>query len=252
MFDSGKGLWRLYRGGLGLQFVFTSAALGTLPYQMASFSQDFTEGEVSLRREVFADRLPLYPLQYPLDELVMVHLLARGRGVAIHGSGVVDADGRGTLFAGQSGAGKTTMARLWLPEPGVKILSDERVVLRQEGDVVWMYGTPWHGDGRISNQGRAPLDRICFLRHAPRNQMTRAGADRVDRAPLLLLLPAVLRRGRPGRRPRLPRAHRRPLPLGRARLRPRRGRAGLRPQQLIARATDRVAQPIASPRSSRV
>jgi hypothetical protein len=157
---------------VGLQFVFTSTALGTLPYQMASFSQDFRVGEVSLRREVFADRLPLYPLQYPLDELVMVHLLARGRGVAIHGSGVVDADGRGTLFAGQSGAGKTTMARLWLPEPGVKILSDERVVLRQEGDVVWMYGTPWHGDGRISNQGRAPLDRICFLRHAPRNQMT--------------------------------------------------------------------------------
>jgi hypothetical protein len=92
--------------------------------------------------------------------------------VAIHGSGVVDADGRGTLFAGQSGAGKTTMARLWLSEPGVKILSDERVVLRQEGDVVWMYGTPWHGDGRISNPGRAPLDRICFLRHAARNQMT--------------------------------------------------------------------------------
>lgn len=176
VFDSGKGLWRLYRGGLGLQFVFTSTALGTRPYQMASFTEDFTEGEVSLRREVFADRLPLYPLQYPLDELVMVHLLARGRGVAIHGSGVVDADGRGTLFAGQSGAGKTTMARLWLPEPGVKILSDERVVLRPEGDVVWMYGTPWHGDGRISNQGRAPLDRICFLRHAPRNQMTSLGA----------------------------------------------------------------------------
>jgi hypothetical protein len=172
VFDSGKGLWRLYRGGLGLQFVFTSTTLGALPYQMASFTEDFTEGEVSVRREVFADRLPLYPLQYPLDELVMVHLLARGRGVAIHGSGVVGADGRGTLFAGQSGAGKTTMARLWLSEPGVKVLSDERVVLRQEGDVVWMYGTPWHGDGRISNQGRAPLDRICFLRHAPRNEMT--------------------------------------------------------------------------------
>jgi hypothetical protein len=172
LFDSGKGLWRLYRGGLGLQFVFTSAPLGPLPYQMASFRPDFTEGEVAVRQEIFAGRLPLYPLQYPLDELLMVHLLARGRGVAIHGSGVVDADGRGTLFAGQSGAGKTTMARLWLREPGVKILSDERVVLRQEGDVVWMYGTPWHGDGRISNQGRAPLDRICFLRHAPRNQMS--------------------------------------------------------------------------------
>jgi hypothetical protein len=176
LFDSGQGLWRLYRGGLGRRFVFTSSLLGPRPYQVASFSPDFTEGEVSLRRDAFAGRLPLYPLQYPLDELLVVHLLARGRGVAIHGSGVVDADGRATLFAGQSGAGKTTMARLWLGEPGVKILSDERIVLRPEGDVVWMYGTPWHGDGRISNPGRAPLDRICFLRHAARNRMTALGA----------------------------------------------------------------------------
>ena len=71
-----------------------------------------------MRREVFGDRLPIYPLHYPLDELLMVHLLARGRGVEIHGSGIVDADGYGTLFAGQSGAGKTTMSRLWLSEPG--------------------------------------------------------------------------------------------------------------------------------------
>jgi hypothetical protein len=176
MFDSGQGLWRLYRGGLGQQFVFTSTLFGPRPYQVASFSADYTEGEVALRRDAFAARLPVYPLQYPLDELLMVHLLARGRGVAIHGSGVVDADGRATLFAGQSGAGKTTMARLWQDQPGVKILSDERLVLRPEEGVVWMYGTPWHGDGRISNPGRAPLDRICFLRHASSNRMTALGA----------------------------------------------------------------------------
>jgi hypothetical protein len=176
LFDSGKGLWRLYRGGLGRRFVFTSTLLGARPYQVASFTPDFTEGEVTLRRDAFAGRLPLYPLQYPLDELLMVHLLAQGRGVAIHGSGVVDADGRGTLFAGQSGAGKTTMARLWLDQPGVKVLSDERVVLRADDGEVWMYGTPWHGDGRISNPGRAPLDRICLLRHAPHNRMTAVAA----------------------------------------------------------------------------
>ena len=175
LFDSGKGLWRLYRGGLGRRFVFTSTLLGPEPYQVASFSPDFADGEVLLRRSAFAERLPVYPLQYPLDELLIVHLLARGRGVAIHGSGLVDADGRATLFAGQSGAGKTTMARLWLGQPGVQILSDERIVLRQEGDTIWMYGTPWHGDGRIANQGRAPLARICLLRHAPENRMRSLG-----------------------------------------------------------------------------
>jgi hypothetical protein len=171
LFDPGKGLWRLYRQGDRHRFVFTAPLLGPLPYQAASFNADFTEGEVEIRRQVFGRRLPVYPLQYPLDELLMVHLLSHGRGVEVHGSGIVSPDGSGTLFAGQSGAGKTTMAKLWLSEPGVTILSDERVVLRQEGDDIWMYGTPWHGDGRIANQGRARLARLFFLRHAARHQM---------------------------------------------------------------------------------
>jgi hypothetical protein len=171
LFDPGKGLWRLYRQGARHRFVFTAPLLGPLPYQAASFNQDFTEGEVEIRREVFGRRLPVYPLQYPLDELLMVHLLSHGRGVEVHGSGIVSPDGTGTLFAGQSGAGKTTMAKLWLSEPGVTVLSDERVVLRQEGDDIWMYGTPWHGDGRIAHQGRARLARIFFLRHAGRHQI---------------------------------------------------------------------------------
>jgi hypothetical protein len=171
LFDSGKGLWRLYRDGRSRRFVFTSPPFGALPYQAARFNDDFTEGEVEMRREVFATRLPVYPLHYPLDELLMVHLLARGRGVEIHGSGIVGPDGRGTLFAGQSGAGKTTMARLWLSDPDVTILSDERIILRLEGDDVWMYGTPWHGDGHIANQGRARLARVLFLRHATENSL---------------------------------------------------------------------------------
>jgi hypothetical protein len=171
LFDPGKDLWRLYQIDGRKRFVFTSPLLGPLPYQAASFNDDFTEGEIEIRRDVFGHRLPVYPLQYPLDELLMVHLLSQGRGVEVHGSGIVTADGVGTLFAGQSGAGKTTMAKLWLSEPDITILSDERVVLRQEDGDIWMYGTPWHGDGRIANQGRARLGRIFFLSHAERNQL---------------------------------------------------------------------------------
>ena len=176
LFDSGKGLWRLYREGRRRRFVFTSPPFGAHPYQAARFNDDFTEGEVMVRREVFATRLPLYPLHYPLDELLMVHLLARGRGVEIHGSGMVGPDGLGTLFAGQSGAGKTTMARLWERDPDVKILSDERIILRQDGDDIWMYGTPWHGDGHIANPGRTRLARLFFLRQATENAVRAVSA----------------------------------------------------------------------------
>lgn len=101
----------------------------------------------------------------------MVHLLAQGRGVEVHGSGIILPDGRGMLFAGQSGAGKTTLSKLWLAEPGVKILSDERIIVRKEADGMWMYGTPWHGDGYIANQGRAPLSHVFFLRHGAHNEL---------------------------------------------------------------------------------
>ena len=196
-FDSGKGLWRLYRSdrnpgrvpwtsrddsaGLspapstrtptGPQIVFTSAALGAEPYQAAAFSDDFRTGVVTMRRDVFASRLPVYPLHYPLDELLMVHLLSRGLGVEVHAGGVVLPDGRGWLFVGVSGAGKSTLSRLWRAEPDVAVLSDERIVLRREGAGLRMYGTPWHGDGQIAEPGSARLDRVFFLRHGARNAL---------------------------------------------------------------------------------
>ena len=221
LFDSGGGLWRLYRAGGGRQFVFTSPPFGARPYQAARFSDDFTEGEVEVRRDVFASRLPLYPLHYPLDELLMVHLLARGRGIEVHGSGFVDADGQATLFAGQSGAGKTTMARLWLGEPDVTILSDERVILRREGETIWMYGTPWHGDGHIVNPGRGRLTRIFFLRHAPANAVTPLSATQAIARSVLVRLCPVSRSGRPRLQPGVHGADRPPLSVRGALLRAR-------------------------------
>jgi hypothetical protein len=172
-FDSGKGLWRLHRTPRGATFVFTSSALGPLPYQTADFEPGYARGTVTLRREVFADRLPMYPLHYPLDEVFMVHLLSRGLGVELHGGGVVMPDGRGYLFVGQSGAGKTTLSKLWLQERGITVLSDERIIVRRRaGEAgMWMYGTPWHGDGRIATPGRVPLSRVFFLRHGTGNAL---------------------------------------------------------------------------------
>ena len=73
------------------------------------------------------------PLEYPLDELLLQGLLARGRGAEIHACGIADGSGRGLLFVGQSGAGKTTMARLWEGERGITVLSDDRIILRRVG-----------------------------------------------------------------------------------------------------------------------
>jgi hypothetical protein len=133
--------------------------------------RDFTHSEVSLHRPYFDPEKPIYPLEYPLDELLLINLLALGRGVEVHACGVVDASGHGHLFIGQSGAGKTTMARLWQDTPDVTILSDDRIILRQIDSKLWMYGTPWHGEAKLASPERAPLARIYFLEKGSKNEL---------------------------------------------------------------------------------
>ena len=150
--------------------------MGPVPYKTAHVNTTFTSSIVTLYRPYFDGRRAVYPLDYPLDELLFIHLLAQGRGVELHGCGVVDASGEASLFVGQSGAGKSTMARLWNREPGVTILSDDRIVVREINGQIMAFGTPWHGDEPFAASGPARLARVYFLRHGERHHLKDATA----------------------------------------------------------------------------
>jgi len=169
-FQSG-GLWSAYQEDDGLSFYFQTAYLGSAPYKKARFDKNFTRGQVSLLRRYFDPELPVYPLEYPLDELLMIHRLSTGHGVEVHGCGVLGADGVGRLFVGHSGAGKSTTSRLWLKQPGVCVLSDDRIILRATDGHIRMYGTPWHGDAGLATQASGRLDRIYLLEHGRTNEI---------------------------------------------------------------------------------
>ncbi|HEX2121635.1 MAG TPA: hypothetical protein VHL59_08340, partial [Thermoanaerobaculia bacterium] len=78
LFDSG-GVWRLLRDGSRYRIECRSAPLGEQPYKTAFFDDTFTRGEIVLAPRVLP--LHLNPLEYPLDEVLIANLLARGRGV---------------------------------------------------------------------------------------------------------------------------------------------------------------------------
>jgi hypothetical protein len=164
LFDSGAQ-WRLFDDGTAYTFVFRSVGQGTSPCRIARFTHDFARGDVVFHRPYFAADAVLDPLEYPLDELLVTHLLGEGRGVELHACGIVDAGGRGHLFIGQSGAGKTTMARHWEGQAGTVVLSDDRIIVRRHGDTLRMHGTPWHGEAALSVHASAPLARVYFIQH---------------------------------------------------------------------------------------
>jgi hypothetical protein len=170
LFDSG-GLWSLFGENGGYRMNFLRSFPGETPYKSAWFDKDFRQGRLELSRLFFNTRKAIYPLEYPLDELWMIHHLAGGKGVEVHALGLVDDAGNGHLFLGHSGAGKSTSARLWQRQPGVHILSDDRIILRRGGGQVWMHGTPWHGDAGIASPHAALLSHIYILEQAPSNEL---------------------------------------------------------------------------------
>lgn len=176
-FDSGC-LWTAYEIAGGFQFCLTTPYLGSAPYKSAWFDREFTAGRVELSRQYFREDQPLYPLEYPLDELLMIYRLSGGEGMEVHAVGIRDEFGRGHLFLGHSGAGKSTTARLWSSISGIRILSDDRIVLRAHDGGIRMYGTPWHGDAGIASPESAPLYRIYVLEHGPANELVRLPAGR--------------------------------------------------------------------------
>jgi hypothetical protein len=107
---------------------------------------------------------------YPLDEVLTISLLARHGGLNVHAAGIDD-DGRGFLFPGISGAGKSTVSRLWQREPFVQVLSDDRTIIRLHDEVPWIYGTPWHGEAELCCAGRARLRGVFFLEQDEDNRV---------------------------------------------------------------------------------
>jgi hypothetical protein len=171
VFDSGA-TWRLYEHAGAQIYRFFDPRLGSIPYREARLAPDGATGEVLLNPDQYPAGEPADALQFPLDELLFLRLLAQRGGVELHACGVLAPSGRGYVFAGQSGDGKTTTARLWQQVPGATVLSDDRIIVRPEAAGGFtMHGTPWHGEAELSASASAPLAAVFLLARGERNEV---------------------------------------------------------------------------------
>lgn len=167
LFESG-GVWRVHRHQGGLLYSFRANGLDPAVYKAVAVDRALARGRLYFPRQR-RGRAPGHPLAYPLDELLFQHRLAREGGFEVHACGIVVGGGL-ALFCGQSGAGKSTTARLWRRHrPAAPILSDDRLALRPHGRGFRGYGTPWHGDAGFASRAGRALGALFFLRHARRS-----------------------------------------------------------------------------------
>ena len=102
-------------------------------------------------------------LLYPLDEVLMRHLLATHGGLLVHAAGL-EVNGKGYLFLGDSGAGKSTIAGFFEDRLGEgRVFSDDRIILRYLQGKWWVFGSPWHGTLPRALHGGVELGGLCFI-----------------------------------------------------------------------------------------
>ncbi len=122
---------------------------------------------------------------YSIDAaLRIVHslILAREGGLMVHAASAVR-NGKAFLFAGVSGAGKTTISRL--APADTTLLTDEISYLRRNGDGYIAYGTPFAGElAKVGENVKAPLAALYLLQKGPRNSIDPVKAS--DAARMLL------------------------------------------------------------------
>jgi len=88
---------------------------------------------------------------------------------------VVMQGGKGYLFLGKSGTGKSTHSRLWLRHiPGSELLNDDNPILRLMPDgSARVFGSPWSGKTPCYKAQDVPVGAVVRLSQAPRNEITR-------------------------------------------------------------------------------
>lgn len=95
-------------------------------------------------------------------------------GLLIHATGIKNLHNEGLLFLGKSGAGKTTLARMYQDHSRTLILNDECIIIRKIKNRFFIFSSPWHGelsDYFSRGVGKAVLKRIFLLNKAQKNKI---------------------------------------------------------------------------------
>lgn len=173
IFDSDQS-WSMFMNEDEYFLTLSPPALDKKAVWLARFHRSFDKATIycseMLMREVNGETKLGNPFSYPLDQLLLMYILSRRDGIIIHAAGIIMNE-RGYIFAGKSGAGKSTISRLFAFRSGIEVLSDDRIVIRKIDDTFMAFGTPWPGEAGIAVNRGVKLSGIFFITQASYNRI---------------------------------------------------------------------------------
>ena len=132
-------------------------------------TSDYSEAVVYVP-EAYATKL----VEFALSNAMMLLYTFRTSGtdtLMIHAS-VISYMGRGYVFLGKSGTGKSTHSSLWLKHiEGTELLNDDNPVIRIVDGEVRVFGSPWSGKTPCYKNKNLPLGGVIRLSQAPYNKI---------------------------------------------------------------------------------
>lgn len=115
--------------------------------------------------------------------------------IQIHSS-MIDYCGKGLLFLGPSGIGKTTMAELWNQYRDALIINGDMNFVQDTGDEFIGWGTPWHGSSPYCENTSVPIQALIILRQASENYIRElSGFEKVQLVSNNIIYPTWLENG---------------------------------------------------------
>ena len=167
--EEGQSRIELYRTGQDWRFEMAPTAHAPICCRM-DVSEDFTQARLCPSPE---RRNVAFSLNNALMILYAFRTACLGT-LEMHASVIVH-EGKGYLFLGKSGTGKSTHSRQWLEHiPGSHLLNDDNPVVRAEADgSVRVYGSPWSGKTPCYRNEDVPVGAIVRIRQSPDNRATR-------------------------------------------------------------------------------
>ena len=106
--------------------------------------------------------------------MVLYALATANQGTVLFHASAVNYEGRGYMFLGKSGTGKSTHAGLWVKHiEGAVLMNDDNPVVRISDGIATVYGSPWSGKTPCYRNVSSPLGGIVLLSQAPYNKIQR-------------------------------------------------------------------------------